>query len=515
MNEKINSEFVKTEISVMQNEISGDYILPDSYPDVKNILSCTARISEMSKYTGANEFETDGSIVYNIMFSASVEGGDIICSVSFNEHFKNICKYKNAKNSSSGMQTRIRDVTCRMVNPRRFSLKAIFENTLFENISVSAYPTLSDPDDASMQYKYAKATLYKCKSAQIAEHSYSDNVEIDIKLPEIIELVHYDVILSVRDERIIEQDPRTPKLGASFALSALYKDADGKYHSVSRELPFGITLNANEISAIGDIDADSVIVPSPCLAALNINIGKNQYGEAKIIELDADYDIDLLIFTSEEISYVTDAYSTEYASECKYENEILQCPYSRIKNNFTYSDARERSALGLESSANVISMSGKPCDIHIENIGENIAVVGKINEKAVAVNEDSTIKGNDIPFSFNYKTNSKLCNQPGLLGGAVISDGRVRQDADKIYVDCELYIDCALTSKNSYSLCKSVALTEKKQESKKGLFSIYYPAPDDTLWDIAKKMQTTGEKLCSLNAGLSSKTRINEPIIIE
>ena len=81
---KEQTQYLKTEISTLQSEVSGDYILPDSYPDVKNILSCSARICDVKKYFGANEGEISGNFAYNIMFSAADDnGGDVICSVSF------------------------------------------------------------------------------------------------------------------------------------------------------------------------------------------------------------------------------------------------------------------------------------------------------------------------------------------------------------------------------------------------------------------------------------------------
>ena len=47
--------FIKTEITAVENEISGDYILPDSFSDVKNILSARGRLKEIKKYFGAND----------------------------------------------------------------------------------------------------------------------------------------------------------------------------------------------------------------------------------------------------------------------------------------------------------------------------------------------------------------------------------------------------------------------------------------------------------------------------
>ena len=48
---------------------SEDYILPDSYPDVKSIVSCKARIADTKSYFGSNDTELTAIVIYNILFT--------------------------------------------------------------------------------------------------------------------------------------------------------------------------------------------------------------------------------------------------------------------------------------------------------------------------------------------------------------------------------------------------------------------------------------------------------------
>ena len=75
------------------------------------------------------------------MFTAvDSEGKEEICSVSFSDDIKYNCRYKSAQNVGVGALVRLRDVSCRMANPRKFSVKAMLETVMFEDIDTSAYP---------------------------------------------------------------------------------------------------------------------------------------------------------------------------------------------------------------------------------------------------------------------------------------------------------------------------------------------------------------------------------------
>jgi hypothetical protein len=509
MKEKIQNEYLKTEISIYESETSGDFILPDSYPDVKNILSSNAYISEVNKYAGSSEFEVSGNLVYNIMFTAAGDDGEVICSVSFTDNFKCQYKYKSPTNTSGGMQTKLTDISCRMANPRKFSVKAYLESILYENISCQAYPEIIG-DDTSMEYRYGEATALRLKNVIIDEHSYSDNIEIDIKLPEIEKIIHYDARLKIKDERSTD-NAQTAKLGGIFDVTVIYKDCDGRYNTVKRDLPFGVSLNKDELMTIGEVSADTLFIPSVSVSALNINVGKNQYGENKVIELDADYDIDLMILSSDKISYVTDAYSTVYSCDCKYKNETIVSPVKRIKNNFTFSDKKDSGEL-LTGTAEILCAFPKATDVKAVKQNEVNDISGRITERVIIVS-DNGMRPVDIVSGFTYKAGNSD-KAEGIIGNTVISDNRVRCDSENLYIDLEAYLDYLITEKNEERLCTELTLSEREKKADAALFCIYYPAADDTLWDTAKRMKTTTEKICELN-GISEGSPFVSPIIIE
>lgn len=54
----------------MVTELSGDFILPDKYPDAKRILRVRARPIAGNNFVGGKKLEYSGSVDYIVVFSA-------------------------------------------------------------------------------------------------------------------------------------------------------------------------------------------------------------------------------------------------------------------------------------------------------------------------------------------------------------------------------------------------------------------------------------------------------------
>ena len=518
MKDMVKEQFIKTELMNSQSEISGDYILPDSFPDVKNILSANARIEKKNKYFGANDFEINGCIVYNIMFSAMDENGEEkIFSVIFKDDFKNTTKYKNSNNCGVGALTRIKDISCRMANPRKFSIKTIFENLVYEDTNYNALPTIdSDVADYQIEYKWNECDILRCRSLELVEHSFSDNIELDMKSPEIDEIVHYDIALTVKDDRSGDLRENSPKLGGVFTLNVLYKDIEGKYRTAKSDIPFGISFSEDELALLGDFsDSQTTLLISPTLTAVNVNTSTNQYSEKKIIEFDADYDIDLMIIFNETVSYVSDAYSTNYKSECRYEGQIMNKPAGRIKNNFTYTETKSKSEEGLDALSIVASGIPAISEIRDESNAGYVNICGKISQKCTFSGEENKFKNKELVLPFTYKSSLKCQSDTmSLIGSSCAVNSRLREDSDRVYAETEIYLDYISVGKHNATLCKAVKLDSMSDSGKNNvLFSIYYPEKDEECWEIAKSKKTTCEKLYQSNPDMANN--MPKAIIIE
>lgn len=505
-------QYVKTVTTVLENDVAGDHILPDSYPDVSTVVSCIARIGSIKRYYGANDVEQSGSIVYDILFTTIGEEGERLCAVSFTDEFKFSNRYRTSSNQNVVMCTNVRETGCRMANPRKFSLRTVLETIMYEQVLQDACPSCASDmsDSANMQYKWAQTDTCRVRSAMLTEHSFSDNIELEMKLPEIEEIVFSNADIRVRDERSDPKETR-PKLSGVLGISLIYRDKSGEYHTMNKDINFGISLSEDESAVIGDIsDASCSLLASVYISAMNVNVAKNGYDEARIIEFDADYDIELTMITGEKAEISVDAYSTGNESECKYENVEFDLPVAHIKSNMTFNDT---SALTVGDATLVCVLSPEVCELSLKCSDGHMNIVGKLKEKCVFCSNGRLIP-TDTTMPFTFKTNIAAFDEPlELRGMAYATDNRVRCDNDKLYADCELFVDVVVSTQSSVTVCKSVSLGESVTLDDDKLFSIYYPGEGESLWETAKRKKTTVERITSIEHNADSLP--GAPLIIE
>ncbi len=505
---EMNEKYTKVMYSMHPIERSEDFILPDSFPDVKNVISCKARLAEVKKYFGPTESELILCIIYNILFTAiNGDGNTILCTVSFKEEIKESVRYKYEKNTGVSIKNKLVQTNCRMANPRKFSVKTLIKSYIFETVEEKVYPDFEcdPPNNAEMQYLFDDVDAMCCASLVLGDHSFSDNVELDARCPEIKELVYWNAELLVNEDK--RTDAEMPiKLKSILGITCVYKDNEDKYRSINREIPFGITLNDDEKAMLMGRGDYSFVYPTANISAMNLNIGKNQYGENKVLEFDADYDIDVLMLGNKKVSVVKDAYSTAYA-----------CVTNIGKSSFVHIDGFSKTNLTCSETNDFTSNEDVCACIDAQNFVDEISITspdkisGKLRNKIAIITDDGSIVTKDIVSPFACKSDNM--RSENFVGAIETLSAKTRYDGDKIYTDSELYINVLSLKESDISVCRSVSGFTPDKKASDHVFSIYYQSSFDSLWNTAKEKKTTVERILKSNPDYD--TRFASGIIIE
>ncbi len=504
MSEKYRRALYSTHII----ERSEEFILPDSFPDVKSLISCKARIADTKCYLGSTESEMTFCIIYNLLFSATKgEGGITLCSVSFKDEFKENIKYKFDNNVGVSIKNELTQCNSRMANPRKFAIKTLIRSNVFETVEENVYPIAEGevPQDADIQYLLEDKDVLNCKSVVLSEHSFSDNVDIETRSAEINELVQWDAELFINEEKRADKD-NPVKLKGIFALSCIYSDSEGKYRKFSKDIPFGITLNDDEKAVLSDVDAYSFVYPTANISAMNLNIGKNQYGENKVLEFDADYDIDILMLGNRKVSLVRDAYSVDYSCDTDFVRSKLLSVDGNSKTNLTCSDIAELpSGSDLCECINVQSSVEEICN---SNDGK---LSGKLKSKIAVMSEGDGLIMRETVSPFVCRADG--LNGDDLVGSVHAASSKSHLDGDKLYIDSELYFNLTSLSETDFTICRSISNLVPYTSKSNSVFSIYFQTSKDSLWDTAKLKKTTVDRIKLSNPDYDS--RYASALIIE
>ena len=483
-------------------EKSEDYILPDSYPDVKNVLSCMARLAQLKTYYGSNSCELTATVIYNILFtSIDNSGATNLSSVIFKDEIKENIKYKHDNNTGIYLQTNVTQCNCRMANPRKFAIKTSLKISAFEDAEESVYPAFEEalPEDSDMQYFAEEADTLKAGAVTINDHSFSDNVELDVKSPEINNIVYWNADLIIRNEKTNDSISLPMKLKGNFAITAVCSDKEGKYFSFNKDIPFSVSLNDDEIALLSSAKEFTLFYPSARISAMNLNVGKNQYGENKVLEFDADYDIDLLMLGNKKINVITDAYSTKYSCNVNF-NKITYLNIEKIHNgNLTCTGVNE-----VNTQGNIISCFNAGVSAEQIEFDSTNKLLGKIRTKAALICEDGNIDLREIQTS--VVCGAENTNNGGdMFGDTKVTGVKLRCDNERLYTDSEVYFNLSAINSQNVSVCKSVSSFDSVNNKNSPAFSVYYPSKNESLWSTAKLKKTTVDLIKKFNPDYDSE----------
>ena len=495
--EKINAITEKTVKKTDFRDISSEYTLPDYLPDITRLLRVSAKAEHAEKYLSADTVEYDGKIIYNIVYATGE--GEIRCAV-FDADYMGSVSVGEGEFSTATVETHAENVSCRLSSPRKLTLKC----KLCAAVSLCplrpAEPTVAGknaPDaEQKLQYLKKRIEFTKEKFAEEKNTPVSEDIEIDPGMPQIERIVFVNLTPCALDVRA-----SGGKISYNGALMAeiLYESAEDEsgrnYASLSREVPVSGTLETAEASeesfALCDIEATNI----------SFRPQTNELGETKTVELDFDYSIYFRIFSKEACEVTTDMYSLLYENTNEKESFKYTTPDACRVFNFSFGESAECDEEGFE---NVIFSSAEASLSTAEKAGLKTAVQGTVNFYTILAGSGGAYIGKTISFPFKAETDMGRYSELFSYVSKVHTSGaNVRAVNGKLYCDCEITVCLAIFGeKDAEALSSTTIHTDRPIAAPSGFnIVLYYPTRGESLWSVAKKYNTTTERLAAANGG--------------
>ncbi len=493
--EKITALYEKAIRKTDSRDISTEYTLPDYLPDITRLLRVSAKAEHPEKYCGADSVEYDGKIIYNIIYATSE--GEIRCAVFDADYSGAVNAQETDDFSVVDVAVNTESVNCRLSSPRKLTIKC----RLFANVSIcnakNTEPAIGGKTapDAEKDLQYRKSKLEFCREIKAEEKNtpISEDIEADPGMPQIARIVYLSLTPAAFDVRTSEG-----KISYSGALMAeiLYEGELGEYISLSREVPLSGTLEADGVSD------DSVAFCEVEATNITYRPQTGELGETKTIELDFDYSVYFRVFCKDFCEITTDIYSLSYENSNEKETLRYLTLDSEKLFNFSFNESAE---FEEKEFSRVICASAQACVTTVEKSGTKTAVGGNVSFSVILGGENSAFIGKTFNFPFKAETDAgRFAELFCHIANACTGEAYARIVGEKIYFDTEITVSLALFGeKEAEALRSSTIFTDHPIESKpSSQIVLYYPARGEDLWSVAKKYNTTVEKLCALNGGV-------------
>lgn len=464
----------------------GDTIVPDSKPDIGEILLCEGRCFADKTELQKDRIIVNGTSVFTILYKP--EGESTVKSISASFPFNHIAVSEGITADDKPMLTlNMVESECTLINSRKLSLKGVISLSLtaYSELSFPVCTDISVPETETKKETVVSSALGSCLRSSF---TVTDSVPLKENGEAFGELLLSRVEIKETNLKLV-----TGKavIKGSLSVSHLYSDSDGEIEYMSHEIPFTEICDAPDISE--DMDSELYLSPG------NYTSSKVKDNETMndVISFSGEICVSLIAFSTIAETVITDAFLPGATSH------LTTAPYKKSEIIGKLTDS-----LTLKESAQLpIDMPpmDKICPVYSYISAEKAEPTnGRILFTGTVTTVITYISGGIIA---SFKKESDFQKEFDCPSGDffITSSARVSHTdynfINQAKADIRLILELCVTLRQNtedFPSLSSLEITEEATEKSPSIV-IYFVKSGDSFWSIAKRYKTTVEKILFAN----------------
>lgn len=485
MTEKVLVKKEKLAVNIEQL-IETDLSLADYFGDIVKILGLTASTNIFSSVITADKAVIDGSVTLRMLYIDSdgkTEAAE--CNVPFNRStdIKNVSDSDNLTVECISEQ-----INCRAVNPRRAEMRG----------SVTLRVTVCGTCECSLVADAPDGFCHMLKSScegYLLQGIANRNFNIGIKGASgdrlrNARICRVSMLTTVNETKTIKNKMM---IRGNASATVVYVTPDGNF-SCDR-----ITESFNQIIEMDGIDEDSVCCVTLKTVSADGRITPDSPQSPPSIEVAATVCARVSAFRKGVINCVDEAYSSTHELVCKSDTVRFVTAVQKLCENHAVTSKFDFSSCNIES---VDDAAVRRIKYTCLRDGDDIVINGNINYGIILTTKDKDRMYFERTADFEYRKRPGISDDETELN-PVISINAVSFSADGencASVTTELRIDGFIYScRNITGLVSTEKGAERKRNETDCIFTVYFAAKGERLWDIAKNHYTSEANIRSMN----------------
>lgn len=471
----------------LEQMIETEVNLPEYYCDVVKVLKCTVCPVVASTQISGNRVVIEGNAKFSFMFLGE---DNQVYSYESSYPFSKSTEIKDLDEQDSVIAVARTDyVSCRASGKRQIAANA----TVSISIKVYRVKTLEIVTDCSIkgiQMKKKEISPYSFIKVEQKGFTVSDTCEIQNFSGTVKRIVKSDATAYLTDVKTINGKMMISGEMQVKSLAVTGGD-EPDIIAVTSIIPF------SQIFEISGVDENSICDVSVKVDHVDAQLQGSETSAAIVYNIKATALI--CIGEVKNIQAVSDAYSTAKATETK-----------KLQGNLKVIKARTTEPYMFNSQVDVADLEiGKIIDISVVGLkknlrtdGSKVYVYGSVEIGMLYAYNDGRISYAEKSVSFEYEKDTTLkagafeCEANCECGGLSYSHA----STDRLDIKAELKISLTVFEIESVDVLTDI---EEKGDSefkaKPASLVIYFSDPGETVWDIARKYNTTVEKIAVEN----------------
>lgn len=485
-------EIMREDIRVMgvigedssQSVLENDIIVPDSKPDVSNLLLVDGDIFVDRSEVMQDKVLVYGTIRYKILYVPEEGRGDV-GSITANVGFSHSLDIPDARpGMSAGTECEMLHMSADIVNGRKICVKSII-GISGKVIDVKTHQLAADIrgiDDIQLLKDKAVVECYIGEAR--GGGKISETLEVPTGKPAIREMLKVDAKIAGKDFRLSEG---RILIKGNLNISTLYvgDDEERSIQFMEHEVPFSSNLDLDGVDEGSDCEIDCR------LETIQLDPGEDSDGELRVMNLEATLDCTARAHDRKSVELLEDAYSPTVGLSLDKESVEVAEKVARSRGQVVL-----REKLPLEEGPEIselYTIQSRPSLSGFTISDDRVVVEGTVSNDVLYLSNDSRQPVQCFKKEIPFKQSMDI---KGIKDG-MDCDVAVETDHCNYSMvsanEVEIRIVLAVTVKANKKIVipvagkiQELAADERKYEARPGII-IYFTQPGDTLWKIAKK----------------------------
>lgn len=474
--------------------VKEEYIIPDTQPDVKEILTVDAKTNILNTDIMQDKVYVEGNIEFNVLYLGRGDETNAVCGVTYASKFSNYVDIIGCEHDMRcAAKAYVEHMECNIVNERKISVEGIVKLEAEINKPCKIDMISDVVGIGEIQFLKKQTRLDKIIGKSSIDLIAKSNMLVPMDKPQVDEILKFNINVHKKQVKVLEGKVQVE----AFAyVDVLYRDKGTvDINSISDDVLITGEGKIDEADPSLDYEANFGVDAS------EISLKEDDLGERRIISIDALVKCDMKLIKKEEMNIVDDAYSPQTNLKLQKQDYDVNMLFNHV---FSETMAKENIEIpeGDPVPVDTIMANGKAIVTDKKIVENKVVIDGVVNANVVYKTSDAEkyvyAVNEEVPFNATVDVPGTkidmICN-----ADAYIENIEATVEAGTISVKAIVDLDVKVSYNEHKEFIVDVLALEGEMPKKKASITIYIVQKGDSLWKIAKRYCTTVENIIKAN----------------
>ena len=470
-----------------------DYILPDYYPDIFNIVKCTLKPKISSYNVSGDKLICDGVVSIFVLY-LSENSSDINCVEHRYTYSKTVDLPRICDGAGVSITAKTDYCTCRAVSGRRLDVRGAVSFKI-KVTSDKTVEIVTDAEGCGIQLRRMPVVYCGKRISVQKQYVAREEIEADDIRGNVKNIISVETACTVNESKIVSDKV---VLKGEAKLRAVYTyEENGK-------TDFGVLEADIPLSQI--IDAEGVTERHTCYShfrtlACELIVKQTNENGSTVFGCELTVEAKVSASCEDTIYPVIDTYSTDYESSFSVMQLKTETSPRYISQQQTLRESLSCADIPLQSVvdcscelSNIICKDKSPDELLICGQALYTCIIKKEDGAPLFIEKTSPFEMTVAVSGVNADSSIEPYLQVTSVGYSIDGEGRIDVRANVLVQGC-------LYQSVSVDIIKDVAVDESvcKEKQSDYLLKLYFAEKDELVWDIAKRYNTSAEAILCEN----------------